>query len=1497
MTRRSSRDLLITVRTEGAILPPDLLQRVLDLDRTLPGLTPEAYHLASGESFGEATSRAWQRLQAPWAIFKAVREKLPETDTGTTVTRQRWLLPLFQELGYGRLTQTAAVKADGMDFSVFSNWGGRVPIHLVGCSVDLDSRTAGIRGAAKVSPHGLVQDLLNRSDSHLWGFVSNGLLLRVQRDNLSLTRQSFVQFDLEAMFEGGAYSDFALLWMVCHQSRVEAEKPEQCLLEQWSKLAQEEGARALENLRQGVEASIVALGQGFLAHEGNRDLRERLRTGTLSTQDFYRQLLRLVYRLIFLFVAEDREVLQSNEAAPEARDLYQRYYSTKRLRSLASRRRGTRHGDLFVALRLVMDGLGGEKDCLPLALPALGSYLWSRQALPDLHEASLSNEHLLNAVRALALSSEEGALRPVDYKNLGAEELGSVYESLLELHPQLHLEAAEFLLDTAAGNERKTTGSYYTPDSLIQCLLDSALNPVLEEAAKKPKPEQAILDLKVCDPACGSGHFLIGAAHRIAKRLASVRTGDDEPSPEAVRTALRDVIGRCLYGVDLNPMAVELCKVSLWMEALEPGKPLSFLDHHIRCGNSLLGTTPALMAKGIPDEAFTPIEGDDKEACRQLKKRNKAEREAFIKPDLWASEAAATYEAIETQARTLSTLPDESLHAVKEKEMRFGQLEDSTAYRRARIAADAWCAAFVWNKAIGPEGRVADPKPITHDVLISLQEDLDKVPIDTIQEVERLADRYHFFHWHLAFPEVFAGGGFDVVLGNPPWDKVELLEREWFAERRPDIANAQTAAKRKSRIEALRSEDKALYALYRDAVRTIDAQRHFMRDSGRYPLCSTGRTNLYSIFAEAGRNSVTQGARVGFILPSGIGTDDSTKTFFRDLLVKQQLVSFYDFENGRGIFPAVQGNVKFCLFTLASGGIPYFEIAAQLDDVGQLKDPSVKYWLSLKEVELINPNTCNAPTFTSARDALINTSIYTLFRVLVSEGPPEQNPWGVSLRQGHFNMTSDSGHFKTSNELEALGCSLVGNHFIKERLSFVPLCEAKLVFQYDHRAATFSGTSELDRYRTHAGTREITAIQHQDAGSVVSPRYWVSKELFEKEARGARWFLVFRDIISAVADARSLVATIVPNWGMGNTLPIVNIGVGARNSANLLAHLNSFVADYLMRQKACGSHLNFYIFKQLPVPPPSLFSEPCFWSAGDETLGEWILPRVLELTFTAWDLEPFAHDCDYVGPPFRWDEERRFLLRCELDAAFFHLYLPMTATGEWRMARKASGDVRDETPEELAELNKHFPTPRHAVDYIMETFPIVKRRDQEKHGEYRTKRVILEIYDAMAAAISTGIPYQTRLDPPPADPRCAHDPSTRPAWVDFLFHSNPTERGVQEAPGQCGAKKPAGADGAGRPFSAAGEVNTEPPSLFSQDSRTPPRPPVGSLFNAQPSDPYAQIKALLQERLTITSTDAQLATGLNAAGVRFHLQRLIQDGLAVMEGQRRGARYVLREPE
>lgn len=1067
-------DPLASIRSEGALLPADFLARLTEPRPQVEGLAPESYHLA-GERLGEAASRAWSRLQGVWTAFREARERLPESDTGTSLTRERWLLPLFQELGYGRLLTTRALEVGGKGYAVSHLWH-HTPIHLVSFRRELDRAEPGARGAARTTPHGLVQELLNRSEAHLWGMVSNGLRLRLLRDGSALARQAYVEWDLEYLFENELYSDFLVLWLVCHQSRVEADRPDECWLERWAREAQRQGIRAYEALRKGVQGAIEALGRGFLSYASkeaaNDRLRERLEGGELDAAELYRQLLRVVYRLLFLMVAEERGLLHPREADLAAVKRYADFFSLARLRRLADRSAGSRHPDLLRALRLVFDKLGSDEGCPELGLPALGGFLFSPGAAQALDGCDLDNHHLLAAVRALAFVGTGRSRRPVSFKELGARELGSVYESLLELVPVVNARAGSFELRTASGNERKTTGSYYTPEPLIQALLDSALEPVLDEAARKPDWEQAILGLRICDPACGSGHFLISAAHRVAHRLATLRSGGVEPSVDALNHARRDVIGHCLYGVDLNPMAVELCKVSLWLEALEPGKPLTFLENRVKQGNSLLGATPALLAAGIPDEAFTAIEGDDREYVKKYRKANREERKKGGQFALFdkSHEPWNRLGDVTAAARVVEAVPDDTLPAVRRKESEYAKMIRSASYRFSRLWADAWCAAFVWKKTD------EFPYPVTEEEFRRLEHTPHAVKPWMEEEIRRLAKQYGFFHWHIEFPDVFRAeadpevrgndptgwtGGFDVVLGNPPWERIKLQEQEWFATRVPEIAQAPNAAARRRMIAALSQEAPAVLEAFLTDRRTAEGESHLLRSSGRFPLCGRGDVNTYAVFAELDRQIVSAAGRIGCIVPSGIATDDTTKHFFQELVDQSVLHSLYDFQSGPAFFGDIgHARFKFCLLTMrgSGSGADDAEFAFFIREIDTLNDPERRFRLSRQDIALLNPNTRTCPIFRTRRDAEITRSIYRRVPILLLDGEPEGNPWGITF-QTMFHMANDSGLFRTAESLQDEGFHLEGNRFQTGSMSYLPLYEAKMFHHYDHRFGDYRDQS------------------------------------------------------------------------------------------------------------------------------------------------------------------------------------------------------------------------------------------------------------------------------------------------------------------------------------------------------------------------------------------------------------------------------------------------------
>lgn len=1309
---------LTAIRSVGGVLPPDLIASVV-AGANLPGLNPQAdFHLELGVSTRDAANRAWSALLGAWQPFRDALDTRAAGEAATGLTRERWLLVLLRELGFGRVPTTPAggITVDGRSWPISHVAEGSLPVHLLGWKVDLDRRTPGMPGAAEKAPHAMIQELLNRSQEHLWAIVSNGAALRILRDASTLVGPSYVEFDLEAIFEDRLFSDFVALYLICHQSRFEATDADlglaSCWLERWRNLAVEAGTRALGGLRVGVHDAIETIGTGLVSHPANTALREDLENNKLSRVDFQRGLLRLVYRILFCFVAEDRGLLLDPDATEGAKRRYHQWFSTARLRHIARRRAGDNHSDHWQALRLVQDALGKEEGCPALALVGLGGIFepGASDLDPDL---ALSNRSLLSAIRFLSITRQEGGgpRRTVDYRNLGAEELGGIYESLLEYTPAYDPSTRTFRLQSLAGNDRKKTGAYYTPTSLTETLLDSALEPLLDRAEKADDPEAGLLSLTVCDPACGSGHFLVAAGRRIARRLAGIRAEGAEPTIDQMTGAMHDVVGRCLFGVDVNPLAAELAKVSLWLEGMQAGRPLGLLDGHVKVGNALLGTTPALFAGGIPDEAFAPIEGDDRKRAGDLKKRNKKESSG---QGLFPSTATITVGTSDLAARAteLDALVPRDLADIHVAARRLRELDSSPEARRARQVADAWCSAFVIPKTAGAP-------VLTQGVLEAVA--AGNAPSDVVEAVEKVSQRYRWFHWHVEFPTVFTtggteadpvtgcAGGFDCVIGNPPWEHVELKEQEWFAPRAPTIAEAQGAT-RKKMIEALATERPELHQEYLAALRQANGERAFLGNSGRYPLAGRGRINTYAVFAETDRSLLSPTGRLGVIVPTGIATDATTQYFFKDLVTSKALASLYDFENRDRLFEAVDSRVKFCLLTLTGRAAPaeaatFAFFAHHPDD---LRREGSVFSLTPEEIKLLNPNTGTCPVFHGRRDAEITLGIYRRHSVLIRHGSPDGNPWRLSFMQGLFNMTSDSGLFRTREQLEGDGWELEGNVFRKGTKEMLPLYVGLMTTFYDHRAADVVRSPTAVQRQNQP--RYLSQEDKQDPSRFALPAYWVdANEVTSRlESRWEYgWLLGFSDITSATNE-RTMVPCVIPRTAVGNNLPVALSGTGA--PACLNAALSSIAFDYAARLAVGGTHMNFFLLEQLPVPRPQSFHGRCAWSA-EASLERWIEARVLELSYTAMDMKPFAESLGDGGPPFCWDSPRRAILRAELDAAFFHLY----------------GIDRDD------------------AQYILGTFPIANRKDPAL-----TSRV-LEEYDRIAKAVDTGEPFVSALDPPPGE--------------------------------------------------------------------------------------------------------------------------------------------------
>ncbi|MFB7194062.1 Eco57I restriction-modification methylase domain-containing protein [Streptomyces sp. NPDC056240] len=1364
-----------SVTTVGGLLPADMLLRVTET-RNLPGTKPADYGLPASVAVRDEAERAWEYLKPLWRDLRAALPSDPVTGAPAADPMGRagsdWLSQLFRKLDFGRLTEVdpSGIPADSDPAKRFpiSHRHGAALVHQIAWNQELDKRAT----KGQLPAQSMLQDCLNRTEAHLWAVLTNGRAVRILRDSSAMATASYVEFDLEAIFDGELFSEFVLLYMTLHASRFEVGEGQPasgCWLEKWRTLAIESGSRALDVYRDGVQQALTALGTGFLRHPANGELREHL-----DVQAYQQALLRLVYRMIFLFVAEDRGALLDPEADDQTRERFARYFSTTALRRRALRRQGTAHDDQYRTLELLIAALGDENGRPELGLPGLGGIFNADEADSPLRSARLANRDLFDAVRYLARvrDADSRRWRPVDYLHMGSEELGSVYEALLELVPRHSAADRTFELVDRAGNDRKKTGSYYTPTALTEALLDSTLTPVIDAAQKRGEQlaaeagrpdatadvERELLALTVCDPACGSGHFLVAASRRIAKRLASVREHNPEPTELGARHALHEVTARCVYGVDLNPMAVELAKVSLWLEAMEPGKPLGFLDAHIKRGNGLIGTTPTLLRGGIPDRAFKAIEGDDPKVAKRLERENEMQRKGnvglFVAEE---TEPRVTNTAFATALQHITAAPDGKLADVHRKEEAYRRWESSPEYLRALHLADAWCAAFTWVKSEDA------PPTITHDVFQALKDtESEGVPQSVHDEIVRQREQYHFFHWHLEFPDVFTvpdtadapgvdprtgwAGGFSCMVGNPPWDKVDFKDQEYFAVVNPEIAAISGMARRKA-ITAWRAEFPEQSSAYDLARRTVKGTFHFTGDSGIFPLVAKGLTvkgvtklQTDQLFTERFIDLTAPHGRLGLVIPTAIATSAGAQHLFSDLTRRGALATLYGFENRRPKSPAlpqggkwfesVDSRYPFCLLTLTGrdGREPAARFGFFLGDITDLEDPERVFALSPDDVALMSPNTGALPVFRTRRDAEVTTAVYRRIPVLWNEKRRDGNPWGMRF-QILFHMTDDSDLFRTREQLTDDGWELHGNVFEREGKRMLPLYEGKMAQLFDHRWNSFSGTD------TDAVHRNEPAAKDDPTMSAV-PRYWVQEADSVKVSRngkqvdipavreqlremnwGRDWLLGWRDVARAT-DARTAIPAFVPRTAVGNKFPLMMPAGEPPALASLAATQSSLVFDFISRQKIGGVAMGLFVWKQLPVPSPTVL----------EPHVSFLLPRVLELVYTAHDMRGLARDLGNEGEPFRWDETRRAQLRAELDAYFFHLY----------------GISRDDT------------------DYILESFQSesggLKNNEINKFGEYRTKRLVLTEYDRMAAAgLSLDAPldesntgtYRSPLDPAP----------------------------------------------------------------------------------------------------------------------------------------------------
>ena len=1373
-----------SIHIYGHLLSDDILHNI-ERDNTYEGNREQDF--AMDIPVSAAIDYVWSSLRNDWSFYKerANNERLVNKDPYGTRRARDLMERLLQSLGYSldRQATNIEVAGTGYDITYTCQSLGKMPFIVIGENISadgsidtldkcsLDYRAKG--GMRKKSAHATMLEYLNATEN-VYGIISNGQILRLIRNSGQLVKLTYIEFDLRRMLEEDKYTEFCLMFRLLHASRFQAKGDEPCVMERWFNMSIESGNRIRNGLSLAVQKTMETIGNAVLTSEGkgNEALRNAFTEGTMDADKLNKELIHFIYRLLFLFIIEERGLVYQIPDSPDApdykqlcewQDIYKKFYAASRLRHLSELAylKQRQYFDLWQGLmdtfHLFEPDTFGER----LGIKPLGGVLFGRETLHWLKQCQVSNHDVLTAFSALNEFTDERQQRvKINYSSLDVEEFGSVYEGILEMRPfvQPGVSAADWQFGFVGGLDRQSTSSYYTRPDLVQNLIQTTLEPVIKEKishlSSTEEKVKALLNMKVCDAASGSGHIVLAMARTIAWYICTLRTGEDNPASLDYRQALREVISRCVYAVDYNPDAVELCKVVLWIEGYCAGKPLSFLDHHIRCGNSVLGVSALqMLIDGVPDKALT---AEDKDTLKALKKMNQEAIKAVNgdsgNEQLLGLENSFGVENITTaqigladNIRFINHLPEDTLEEEIIKQERWKELMDSARVDCLRRACDIYTYAFyntVKHEEIIKEKEDVNGKwqlepevPYTKTVIRALQE-IDAMeclekgkPLPTYYlqlsadfktEVKRMADEQRFFHWCVEFPEVFAANkGFDVMCGNPPWDKLQMEEEKWFAGKNNDIVKAANQADRKKKISQLEAEDPILYQEFQKACNAIASQSNFVKNSGRFPLTAVGKLELSSLFAELCL-SFTKDAW-GLVLPTGIAVNDSNKYFFSKLIDENRLISLYDFENREKLFD-IDSRFKFCLITAGKAQAEPRTVSGgfYLTRIDHLLDPRRIYTLRTDDFARFNPNTKLCPIFRTAKDANLTAKIYRKAPILINDETKE-NIWGIRFMM-MFNMASASSVFRTRKQLDELGGQLQRDSYIVENDVYVPLYEGKMFWLYNHHYASFPNEYEVEKRPSSINSTPYSILA--DSCSSIAPWYWVNKSLVDSrlidgdKEGNVRWkwehsyYIAFRDVARA-ADARTCIASLMPSGiAAGDKAPLVFTSRSLIPSACFAAMLSSLVFDYVARQKVGGSSMALFIMKQQPTLTPDQIPSAMQWQ---------IVKRVAELCYFNHDMDGWASELweemseeqrselPQLGAqqPWIYNPERRAILQAELDAIFAHLYGLNTEDLRYIL-----------DPEDVC-----------GKGCINETFRVLKDNEIRQYGEYRTKRLVLEAWN------------------------------------------------------------------------------------------------------------------------------------------------------------------------
>lgn len=1322
------------VIVEGGILPKSIFDKSPRL--TLPGQKPADYGLAEGENLHIQISSSFGEARKIWNEIERWVDLLPQDVQAS---------PAQLKMGYvyGKKMLAAfgyaiSAKATGKHSSEYDELAGTMPVFIQFAGIDEKIPQYQDSHGRHRSAFEVAQEFVNLNPHFEWAALIDSERLRFVKKNKTFSRPSYFEVDFSALFDPRNASEFRTVWLLCHSSRFPGSvKP--CWINQWIEDGSKEGERALDRLAVGVCQAIECLGSGFLSHPSNEELRARLlESDSVTKEVFYRDLLTLTYRLIFMAVAEERSDEEKSPliflSQPQGMthdeyfrriEAYKKGLSIGRLRNLTwTGRANDRHEDAWESLKLAFNVL--SNGCETLSIGPLGG-LFEEAKIQYLNGCKMSNIHSLAAIENLSQFHNGIAVSLVNWRDIGSEEIGGIYERLLGLTPRLDLDERTFSLSRGVkGNERKISASYYTPSALVDVVIKHALESKIEQsvsASTKTERETFLLDIKVIDPACGSGHFLIAAARAIAEALARVRNDGIQPSIAQFRYALHDVCAKCIYGVDKNPMAIELARTSLWLESCARNRPLTFVDHHLIEGDGLIGIQSWSIFENpaaLPSLVYKATNPKNSEFLKQLGAVNRktiaAIRDGIANPNkITAKKSKSTKSAAPPTVGGQQLFAYEKIMALSQGSFPVGVRTLINTHIQKLLAGGLVEAMEVTpnlsidlmrskREALLTWTVHVDSSPLSKLLALYFfaffsDKEIDGVHPPTIEDLSKaltgddvdsemenaavtLMKELKPVHWPISFPAVFMreNPGFDVVLGNPPWEKLKISEKEWFQADFPEIA-ALAKQKRSAAIEALRDGEiveRQAYDKFQRDKRYVERATSYCLASGRFPLTGKGDLNLYSIFTETAINLIRQGGRAGLIVPTGVATDDSSKELFGHIS-SNKLVAFFDFENREKWFD-IDSRIRFSVVVAGASTSPA-KTAFYLTKPDQIEDERRVIDLQPGDIPLMNPNTKTMPLFRSKFDADLTRKIYLNAPILIRRsGPAGQtiNPWGVNLARP-FDMSNDSACFKDSKP---------------KGVPMLPLYEAKLFHHYDHRFAAFDSLGDDASYS------DVLESNKCDTNFETSPRYWVSKSDVDGNTPPGwthDWLIAVRKITRST-DERTLISSVIPKSAVGDSAVVLYLE-HATLAHCLLANLSSLICDYVVRQKLGGTNLNHFYTEQFPILPPSSYS------IQDQ---DFLRDRVGLLTFTSTSMTGWAKHIGYKKSA-SWNPAQRRKAKAEIDAFF---------------AKKYGLDRR-----ELEYIL--YPQSVMGDDHPSETFRIMRTKEMQENGKFEYAELVLNSWDAL----------------------------------------------------------------------------------------------------------------------------------------------------------------------